>query len=110
MKTTNKVELSGFIGSAPEVKELSNGKKVARFSLATDEVYKNKEGEWVKNTTWHRIAMWNKAAEKAMEILHKGTHVALTGRIISREYTDKTGVKRNIFEILANTFEPQLAA
>ena len=110
MKTTNKVELSGFIGSAPEVKELSNGKKVARFSLATDEVYKNKEGEWVKNTTWHRVTLWNKAADKAADLLNKGTRVALTGKIVNREYIGKDGNKRNIFEILANSFEPQLAA
>ena len=63
MKTTNKVELSGYIGVEPEVKTLSNGSKMLRFSLATSEDYKSKTGEWVKNTTWHNIVMWNKTAE-----------------------------------------------
>lgn len=110
MRTTNKVELNGFIGIAPEVKTLKNGSKVAHFTLATDEAYKNKEGEWVKNTTWHRVTLWNKAADKAVDVLKKGTRVALTGKIVNREYIAKDGNKRNIFEILANSFEPQLAA
>ena len=110
MKTTNKVELNGFIGIAPEVKTLKNGSKVAHFTLATDETYKNKEGEWVKNTTWHRITLWNKAADKAAGILKKGTRVALTGRIVNREYLDKEGNKRTFFEVLANSFEPLMAA
>ncbi|MFA4851704.1 MAG: single-stranded DNA-binding protein [Bacteroidales bacterium] len=110
MKTINKVELNGFIGIAPEVKTLKNGSKVAHFTLATDEAYKNKEGEWVKNTTWHRVTLWNKAADKAADLLKRGTRVALTGKIVNREYIGKDGNKRNIFEILANSFEPQLAA
>jgi single-strand DNA-binding protein len=110
MKTTNKVELNGFIGNTPEMKTLKNGSKVVNLTLATDETYKNKDGEWVKNTTWHRVTMWNKAAEKAAEILKKGTRVALTGRIVNREYLDKDGNKRTFFEVLANSFEPQMAA
>ena len=110
MKTTNKVELNGFIGIAPEVKTLSNGCKVAHLTLATDKSYKNKTGEWVKNTTWHRIIMWNKAAEKAGEMLKKGMRIALTGMLVNREFTDKDGNKRSITEIQANSFEPQLAA
>jgi single-strand DNA-binding protein len=110
MKTTNKVELNGFIGMEPEVKTLSNGSKLVRFSLATNEDYKNKEGEWVKNTTWHNIVMWNKVAEKAEETLKKGSRIAITGRIVNRQYTDKDGNKRNAFEIMASTFELSAAA
>ena len=110
MKTTNKVELNGFIGIEPEVKTLSNGSKLVRFSLATNEDYKNKEGEWVKNTTWHNVVMWNKVAEKAEETLKKGTRVSVTGRIVNRQYTDKDGNKRSVFEIMASTFELSTAA
>ena len=109
MKTTNKVELNGYIGIDPEVKTLKNGSKVAHFTLATDETYKNKEGEWVKNTTWHRISLWNQAADKAADVLRKGMRVALIGKIVNRQYTDKDGNKKTISEILAGTFEPQVA-
>jgi single-strand DNA-binding protein len=105
MKTTNKVELNGYIGIDPEVKTLKNGNKVANFTLATDENYKNKEGEWVKNTTWHRISLWNKDAEKAAAELKKGMRIAVTGKIVNKQYTDKDGVKRTMSEVLANTFE-----
>ena len=107
MKTTNKVELNGYLGIDPEVNTLKNGNKVAHFTLATDESYKNKEGEWVKNTTWHRISLWNKEAEKAEANLKKGMRVMLTGKIVNREFIDKNGNKRAITEILANTFEAQ---
>ena len=105
MKTTNKVELDGFIGIEPEVKTLTNGSKLMRFSLATSEDYKNKEGEWVKNTTWHNVVMWNKTAEKAEGNLKKGLRVCVSGRLINRPFTDKQGNKRTSFEILATTFE-----
>ncbi|MGD0710427.1 MAG: single-stranded DNA-binding protein [Bacteroidales bacterium] len=110
MKTTNKVELDGFIGMEPEVKTLSNGSKLVRFSLATNEDYKNKAGEWVKNTTWHNVIMWNKIAEKAEETLKKGTRVSVTGKLVNRQYTDKEGNKRNTFEIQAFAFELSAAA
>jgi single-strand DNA-binding protein len=110
MKTTNKVELDGFIGMEPEVKTLSNGSKLVRFSLATNEDYKNKAGEWVKNTTWHNVVMWNKVAEKAVETLKKGTRVSVTGRLVNRQYTDKEGNKRSTFEIQALNFGLSSAA
>ena len=110
MKTLNKVELSGYIGVEPEVKTLSNGSKMLRFSLATSEDYKSKTGEWVKNTTWLNIVMWNNTAEKAAEILKKGIQLSLTGKLVNRQYTDKLGNKKYIFEILATTFElPSIA-
>ena len=110
MKTLNKVELSGFIGVEPEVKTLTNGSKLLRFSLATSEDYKNKAGEWVKNTTWHNVVMWNKTAEKAAEILKKGIQLSLSGKLVNKQYTDKLGNKRNAYEIMATTFElPSIA-
>ena len=110
MKTTNKVEINGFTGMAPEVKTLKNGRKMARFSIATDEVYKNKAGEWIKNTTWHPVVVWDKIAEKAGNTLNKSSKVAVLGKLRSRTYTDKTGIVRHITEIIALQLEPDYAA
>ena len=110
MKTTNKVEINGFVGMVPEVKTLKNGSKMARFSIATDEVYKNNAGEWIKNTTWHPVVVWNKIAEKAGSMLNKGSKVAILGKLRSRSYTDNTGIVRNITEIIAFQLEPDFAA
>ena len=109
MKTNlNKVELIGFAGMNAEVKEIKKGMKIARFSLATSEGYKNKTGEWVNTTTWHNIVLWNDSAEKAAESVKKGSRVSLTGKISYRNYENKAGEKRNIVEIIAN--ELQLVA
>jgi len=104
-KSVNKVELSGFVGIDPEVKTLKSGNKMIRFSLATSESYKNASNEWVRNTTWHNIVMWDKIADKAIETIKKGMFVSLLGKIVHREYTDKNGVKQNVFEIMAFSFE-----
>jgi single-strand DNA-binding protein len=103
-KTVNKVELDGFIGIEPEIKTLTNGGKLVRFRMATNENYKSKNGEWVKNTTWHNIVMWNKVAEKAEEILKKGTRVSLEGKLVNRQYNDQQGNKRTTSEIIASSF------
>ena len=106
MKTNiNKVELVGFAGMNAEVKEIKNGMKIARFSLATSEGYKNKTGEWVNSTTWHNIVLWNDSAEKAAETVKKGARISLTGKINYRNYENKAGEKRNTVEIVASEFE-----
>jgi len=106
MKTNiNKVELVGFAGMNAEVKEIKKGIKLGRFSLATSEGYKNKNGEWVNSTSWHNIVLWNKAAEKAAEIVKKGLRVAVTGRINYRSYETSSGEKRMTVEIMANDLE-----
>jgi single-strand DNA-binding protein len=102
---TNKVELTGNAGSRPEVTNLNDGKKVVNFTLATTESYKSKNGELVKNTTWHKIVMWNKLADQAQTLIKKGTQISLTGKIVNRNYTDAKGVKHYITEIYANGFE-----
>ncbi|HNW96858.1 MAG TPA: single-stranded DNA-binding protein [Bacteroidales bacterium] len=104
-KTVNKVELNGFIGIEPEMTNFNNGGKKLHFSLATNESYKNRDGEWIKETTWHNIVLWNKTAEDAEKILKKGTRVSITGKLVNRVYTDKKGNKKYISEIVANTFE-----
>lgn len=105
MKTTNKVELNGIIGLEPEVKTLTNGSKLVRIRMATSDDYKNKEGEWVKNTTWHNIIMWNKVADKAAESLKKGSKITIEGKLTNHQFTDKEGIKRTVYEIIAFGFE-----
>lgn len=104
-KMVNKVELNGFAGINPEIINLKNDGKIARFSLATSESYKDKNGEWVKNTTWHSIVMWNTVAKQAEEKIKKGARVTIMGKIVYRKYTDKNGVKRISTEIVAGSFE-----
>jgi single-strand DNA-binding protein len=104
-KSINKAELSGFAGKDPEVITFSNGGRMIRFSLATSSSYKNKNEEWVRETTWHNISMWDKLAEKGISEIKKGSFVKLSGKIVNRAYTDKSGVKQNAFEIRAYEFE-----
>jgi len=104
-KSINKVELSGFAGMDPEVKTMSNGAQMLRLSLATSSSYKNKNEEWVRETTWHNIVMWGKVAELALDKIKKGTFVKLEGKMVNRPYTDKNGVKHQVTEITAFSFE-----
>ncbi|HRD38417.1 MAG TPA: single-stranded DNA-binding protein [Bacteroidia bacterium] len=98
----NKVQLIGNLGSAPEVKDLDNGNKVARFSLATSEYYVNKKGEKVNETQWHNIVIWGKLADVAGRYLQKGSQVVIEGKLSNRNYTDKEGAKKYFTEIVAN--------
>ena len=104
-KMINKVELSGFVGSNPEVKTLPNGNKVLRMSLATSSSYKDRDGNWVRDTTWHNIVMWNKLAEAANNEIKKGSRVSLIGKLTNRQYTDKEGNKHYVTEVIANSYE-----
>jgi single-strand DNA-binding protein len=98
----NKVQLIGRLGQAPEVKELEGGKKLARFSMATNETYRNAEGVKVEETTWHNLKAWGKTAEIVEKYLQKGSHVAIEGKLVNNNYTDKDGVKRYEIEIQVN--------
>ncbi len=98
----NKVTLIGNLGNAPEIKSLENNKKLARVSIATNEIYKNQKGERVTDTTWHNVIMWSPLADIAEKLLKKGSEVAIEGKLINRSYTDKDGVKRYITEIQAS--------
>ena len=95
----NKVQLIGNLGQNPEVKELNGGKKVAKFSLATNETYRNKAGEKVTDTQWHNLVAWGKNADIIERYLKKGSEVAIEGKLLNRNYTDKEGVKRYVTEI-----------
>ena len=98
----NKVQLIGHLGAAPEVKKTEAGKKYAKFSVATNENYRNTKGEKVTETTWHNLVAWGKVADIAEKYLNKGTEVAIEGKLISRSYTDKNGVKKYITEVQVN--------
>jgi single-strand DNA-binding protein len=98
----NKVQLIGNLGNAPEIKTIESGKKLARFSMATNEVYRNAKGEKVTETQWHNLVAWGKVAEMVEKYLKKGTELAVEGKLINRNYVDKDGVKRYITEIQVN--------
>ena len=98
----NKVQLIGNLGNAPEIKTLESGKKLARLNLATNESYKNAQGEKVTETQWHNVIAWDKTAEIIEKYFTKGLEVMVEGKLINRNYTDKDGVKRYITEVQAN--------
>lgn len=98
----NKVELTGNLGTNPEVRELNSGKKMAKISLATHELRRNSTGEKITETQWHNLVVWGRNAELAEKQLKKGSGVTITGKINSRSYTDKKGNKRFITEIQVN--------
>ena len=102
--SVNRVILVGRLGRDPETRFTGGGQAVANFSVATDETFKDRNGERQKRTEWHKIVVWGKQAEIAQQYLKKGSLVYIEGRIQSREWQDKEGQKRTSFEIVANNF------
>ncbi len=102
MTIKNRVQLVGNLGANPEVKTLESGNKVARFSVATSEYYTNKKGEKISETHWHNVVVWGKLAAIAQQLLQKGTEVAIDGKLSTRHYTDKSGSKKYITEVVAS--------
>jgi len=102
--SVNKVILVGRLGRDPETRFTGGGQAVANFSVATDETFKDKNGERQKRTEWHKIVVWGKQAEIAQQYLKKGSLIFIEGRIQSREWQDKEGQKRTSFEIVATNF------
>ena len=98
----NRVTLIGNLGAIPDVKNTENGKKLARFSIATDEVYQNASGEKVTETQWHTLVAWGKIAEVAEKYLEKGSEVAVEGKLVHRNYLDKEGNKKYVTEVQVN--------
>ncbi|RZK02638.1 MAG: single-stranded DNA-binding protein [Flavobacterium sp.] len=98
----NSVRLVGHLGNDPEVKVVGTNKKVARLSIATNASYKNDSGEKVEETQWHNLVLWNKNADVAEKHLHKGAEVSIEGKLTSRSYTDKAGIKRYVTEVVVN--------
>ena len=98
----NRVMLIGRLGADPELRMTPNGAAVTNFNLATNEAYKDKEGQQVETTDWHRIVTWNRLAEFANNYLKKGSLVYVEGRLKTRSYDDKEGVKKYITEVVVN--------
>ena len=98
----NKVILIGRLGRDPECRYLSNGDAACNFSIATDESWKDKNGQRQTRTEWHAITMYRKLAEIAAKYLQKGSLVYLEGRIQSRKYTGKDGIERTAYEIVCS--------
>ncbi len=103
--SVNKVILIGRLGKDPEVTYTPSGAPVAKFSLATDESYKNRAGEQQKRTEWHNIVAWNKLAEICGQYLTKGKQVYIEGSIRSRQWQDQSGNKRTAYDIVARTMQ-----
>ncbi len=100
MKTLrNKVNLIGNLGMTPEVKSLDGGQKLAKVSIATNETYKNNKGEKVTETQWHNLIAWGKVAEVLEKYTKVGSKVAVEGKLVNRQYTDKAGQKRQTTEV-----------
>ncbi|MBQ4913716.1 single-stranded DNA-binding protein [Maribacter sp. MMG018] len=98
----NKVQLIGNLGQDPEIITMENGTKLAKFSLATTESYKNAKGEKVDDTQWHNVVAWGKTAEIVETYLLKGKQVAVEGKLTHRSYETKEGEKRYITEVRCN--------
>ena len=103
--SVNKVILVGRLGKDPELKYTPSGAPVAKFSLATDESFKDRTGEKQNRTEWHNIVAWNKLAEICGEYLTKGKLVYIEGSIRSRQWQDQSGNKRTSYEIIANQMQ-----
>lgn len=98
----NRVQLIGNLGNDPEVKTLESGKKIARFSLATNETYTNKNGEKVTQTEWHNVIAWGNTVNVIEKYVAKGKEVAVDGKLTSRSYETQQGEKRYVTEIVVN--------
>lgn len=100
----NKVILIGNLGKDPEIRVLENGAKVAKFTLATHERYRDKNGEWQQQTEWHDIVLWRELAERAEATLKKGMPVYIEGKLTHRIWQDADGKNRKETEVVVSTF------
>jgi single-strand DNA-binding protein len=98
----NKVQLIGHVGQEPEVKTVNGDRKLANFTIATNDYYYNEKGEKVEQTEWHRVTAWGKTAEIVEKFVIKGKEIGIEGKLTHRSYDDKEGVKKYITEIVAH--------
>jgi|SRR5690625_136029 len=98
----NSVQLIGHVGNDPEVQNLESGSKLVKLRLATNESYRNKEGERVTQTEWHNVVAWNKTAEIIENYVTKGKEIGVNGRLTTRTWEDKDGNKRYFTEVVCN--------
>ena len=98
----NKVQLIGNLGNDPEIITLESGKKLAKFSLATNESYKDVSGQKIDKVEWHNLVAWGKTADIIEKYVTKGKEVAIEGKLTSRSYETKEGEKRYVTEVVVN--------
>ncbi|SFT89862.1 single-strand binding protein [Lishizhenia tianjinensis] len=100
----NNVQLIGRLGIDPELREFKAGRKMAKFTLAINESYRDKNGEWVKNTSWHKIVAWGNSASSIEGKLSKGVEIILDGKLVNNDYVDKNGEKHYTTQIEMQNF------
>ncbi len=100
----NSITLIGNLGKDPENKTFENGKCLTKLRLATNEFYKSQDGERIQQTQWHNCIAWGKTAELMAQLLSKGKHVAIRGKLVYRSFDDKNGVKRTLPEVVVEEF------
>lgn len=100
----NKVNLIGRLGAKPEAQTFESGTKKVRLSIATNESFKDKSGNWTENTQWHNVVAWGKVCDRIEKVLDKGSEVVIEGRLVNRSYETKAGEKRFTTEIEMNDF------
>ena len=100
--SVNKVILIGRLGRDPETRYMPNGDAITNFSLATDEQWRDRNGERQTRTEWHNVSLYGKLGEIASQYLRKGSQVFIEGKIQSRKYTDKDGIERMAYNIIGN--------
>ena len=100
----NKVNLIGRLGAQPEVSSFESGRMLARFTLATNERYKDKNEVWQDNTQWHTVNAWGKLAERIQKSLDKGSEVVIEGKLVHQSYETKEGEKRYSTIVEASDF------
>lgn len=98
----NRVQLIGNLGNDPDITVLNSGKKVAKLSIATHDVYRNQAGERIEETIWHQVIAWDRKADLVEKYCRKGSEVVVVGKVVSRTFNDKAGIKRYVTEIVAN--------
>ena len=101
MRGLNKVQLIGNLGNSPDFQTLEGNISVAKFSLATTESYKDKNGTTQSSTDWHNVVLWRGLADLAKNYLSKGSLVYVEGKIRTRSFDDKGGQKKYVTEIIA---------
>ena len=98
----NRVQLIGNLGTQPEIITMESGTVLAKFTLATNDYYKDANGERVQQTQWHNIVAWGKTAEIVDKYVNKGQEIAVEGKLTNRSFEDKEGEKRYISEVVVN--------
>ncbi|MEZ4902149.1 MAG: single-stranded DNA-binding protein [Spirosomataceae bacterium] len=102
MRGLNKVSLIGNVGKDPDIQVLEGGTKIAKLTLATTEIFKDKNGQSKSETEWHSIVLWRSLADLSEKFLHKGSLVFIEGKLKTRSYEDKEGHKKYVTEIVAD--------